>query len=542
MRVTTHFKSPIKSLKGNWRNSHFLTRGRPFETHPGKRTAPSTPPRRFVLGSGKIFQFLAATLHSPQTYFFCTEESDRAFLENFVPSERLSRFNWDTHFLGSFRQRQTDRIWIVGDSKKVLTALCERAKKSHLPHPAHILVTGRLAILRSLGGINQIQSDFGFAVRATDQILTDVEDEILPNQDRLTRVEGLQASISKRGKRGAIIVDNDPDGLTTSKVIGKAIQILDPEQKIDFLLARKINRPENQALLEYLEKNGWNDFIIPKQEDTVLDLSAYDWVGFVDVQPEMTKVSPHLPEKFSPAWVVDHHRRKRTWKRLKGVFYDIRPDYGCCFTMGLEYLETLGVSIEDYPALALGGYYALVSDTNYLKSPHHEQDSQLFPRLSRLVDWPALVQIQNPEFPAKYAHLLETAGKRAQPLPGRDEVHFSYLGDISDYPDVLGHASQMIIDKKHKGIGVAIAAGLIYPKEADSETPPEIHFSGRSLLPEVDLQKFMATKFGGGGHADKAGGKIALVQIPALKDLKRPPYLREMNQYLIELLGDLPTS
>src|SRR6202030_1801626 len=155
-----------------------------------------------------------------------------------------------------------------------------------------------------------------------------------------------------------------------------------------------VTRPENRTMVHLLE--------IEIQPADTESLRSFDKIAMVDVQP------PYFGEKLPRAdIVIDHHPG---YEGGKAPFEDVRSRYGATATIMTEYLVTADEKISERLATAL--LYGIRSNTLALSRRVTDDDLQAFTLLYPLANYSLLRQIDRPELPLSFAHILARAMKR----------------------------------------------------------------------------------------------------------------------------------
>jgi len=196
------------------------------------------------------------------------------------------------------------------------------------------------------------------------------------------------------GDRVGILLQDDPDPDAMSSAMALRTLLGRNKQTTPLFSFKPVTRPENRTMVHLLE-------IEIQQADTD-ELRAFDKIAMVDVQP------PYFGEKIPRAdIVIDHHPG---YEGGKAVFEDVRSRYGATATIMTEYLVTAEEKISERLATAL--LYGIRSDTLALSRRVTDDDLQAFTLLYPLANYSLLRQIDRPELPISFAHILARAMKR----------------------------------------------------------------------------------------------------------------------------------
>ncbi|MEN8199744.1 MAG: DHH family phosphoesterase [Thermodesulfobacteriota bacterium] len=141
-----------------------------------------------------------------------------------------------------------------------------------------------------------------------------------------------------------VVINADPDALACSMAIKRLLRY-----RVKFVTIahpNEIRRLNNVAMVERLK--------IPLHRLGSVKLSDFDKKILVDSQPSHLPIFGNI--KFDA--IIDHHPIR---KRYKVPFVDIRPHYGACSTMLIEYLRA--GNLKPSVALATALFYAIKVDT-----------------------------------------------------------------------------------------------------------------------------------------------------------------------------------
>src|SRR5208337_1300734 len=207
------------------------------------------------------------------------------------------------------------------------------------------------------------------------------------------KIKELRAMVSE-GDRVAIVLQNDPDPDAMASAMALLTLLGHNKQTTPFFAFKPVTRPENRTMEHLLE--------IEIQPAATEDLRAFDKIAMVDVQP------PYFGEKIPRADIaIDHHPG---YPGGAAPFEDVRVKYGATSTIMTEYLLTADEKISERLATAL--LYGIRSDTLALSRRVTDDDLQAFTYLVPLANYSVLRQIDRPELPLSFAHILARAMKR----------------------------------------------------------------------------------------------------------------------------------
>ena len=222
------------------------------------------------------------------------------------------------------------------------------------------------------------------------------------------KIKELRALVDE-GDRVAIVLQDDPDPDAMASAMALRTLLGRNKQTTPFFAFKPVTRPENLTMEHLLE--------IEIQPATTEELRAFDKIAMVDVQP------PFFGEKLPRAdIVVDHHPG---YPGGAAPFEDVRVKYGATATIMTEYLITADEKISERLATAL--LYGIRSDTLALSRRVTDVDLQAFTHLTPLANYSVLRQMDRPELPLSFAHILANAMKR---MVVKDHVVVLNLGAV----------------------------------------------------------------------------------------------------------------
>jgi len=222
------------------------------------------------------------------------------------------------------------------------------------------------------------------------------------------KIRELRALVDE-GDRVAIVLQDDPDPDAMASAMALRTLLGRNKQTTPFFAFKPVTRPENLTMEHLLE--------IEIQPATTEELRAFDKIAMVDVQP------PFFGEKLPRAdIVVDHHPG---YPGGAAPFEDVRVKYGATATIMTEYLITADEKISERLATAL--LYGIRSDTLALSRRVTDVDLQAFTHLTPLANYSVLRQMDRPELPLSFAHILASAMKR---MVVKDHVVVLNLGTV----------------------------------------------------------------------------------------------------------------
>lgn len=209
----------------------------------------------------------------------------------------------------------------------------------------------------------------------------------------------------------------------------------------------------------------------------------------------------HGAETIAPIAVIDHHDDPPA----DAEFVDVRPDYGACASIFVEYLQDLGASLDDgnglelTPEVATALAYGIHTDTNQLTRGATYREFDALRYLFPAVDAEKLERVANPSIEAG---VLESKAKAIINREVRDCYCVSDIGRVPSADTVPIAAEELL---RLEGVTTAVAIG---------EYDGTIYLSGRTTDDRVHmgktLERTMADIPGasGGGHTRMGGGQL----------------------------------
>jgi nanoRNase/pAp phosphatase (c-di-AMP/oligoRNAs hydrolase) len=213
-----------------------------------------------------------------------------------------------------------------------------------------------------------------------------------------------------------------------------------------------------------------------------------------------------------PLAVIDHHPGDGTGRR----FTDVRPDYGACATLVVEYLRAAGFEPQTGasdpakpldPAVATGLLYGILSDTdNYTRGcADAEFDASAF--LYPAVDQDALDRISNPEVDAE---VLDVKAQAIEDRAVEGPFAVSHVGTVSN-ADAIPQAADELLHLE--GVTAVVVSG---------RKNGTLHVSGRSRDDRVHMGEVLQQAVadipmsGAGGHSRMGGGQLSIEHMNGL--------------------------
>jgi nanoRNase/pAp phosphatase (c-di-AMP/oligoRNAs hydrolase) len=319
----------------------------------------------------------------------------------------------------------------------------------------------------------------------------DTERELLDHVHEVTttaaaqRLGGLLTTL--RGVTEPLLVvphDNpDPDAIAAAMALVDIAERVGVEAEAGF--NGQISHQENRALVNLLDVKLRNLADVDVTEE-------YGSIALVD--HSVPGVNDSLPERVAPEIVIDHHPPTDA---VDAAFRDIRPELGATATMLTQYVDTMGVSIDERIATAL--LYGIRIDTRDFTRGVTNADFDAAATLLPHADESVLDRVESPSISASVFGVLAAAIDRRIV---RGSTVTSCVGELSDR-DALPQAADQLLSLK--GVTVAVVYGYI---------DDTVYVSARARGADVDLGETLRDAFGeigsAGGHADMAGAQLEL--------------------------------
>jgi nanoRNase/pAp phosphatase (c-di-AMP/oligoRNAs hydrolase) len=311
-------------------------------------------------------------------------------------------------------------------------------------------------------------------------------------------------------ERAIVLTHDNPDPDAIASAAGLAF-LLEKARGLDVRLAFGgiIGRAENRALMEELGR--------PFERIENLELDSDAAVVLVDTQPRAGNNS--LPQGRIATVVVDHHPPRP--ESAAAPYHDVRPAYGACASMVVEYLRTAKLEPEHRLATAL--FYGIQSETMDLGREVSQADVDASIYLYPRSDPGAISRIRHARVPRGLFRSIHEGLERAWSRGGVVCVPAGRL----DYPDLFAQLADFFL--RVQGVEWVIAAG----RHADS-----LLLSLRTLDPHAHAGEVVLEVVGdrgsAGGHGEMAGARIDL---RGLKETEIEHLLQELFDDFCERLG-----
>lgn len=215
-----------------------------------------------------------------------------------------------------------------------------------------------------------------------------------------------------------VMINADPDALASAIALRRIIRRR--VAHVDIVRINEITRPDNLAMIRFLRiKNR-------KYRERLAE--RYDKFAIVDSQPHHDPIF----QRYDFSIVVDHHPVKPIEEGKKQPeFMEIRPEYGACSTLFVEYLYSLKIKPSRQLATAL--LYGIKSDTMSFERDFCDVDVRAFRYVSKFADQNIIRKIVRNEFPLAWTEYYKQAFDTITRLNGGAFIWM----DKVESPDVL---------------------------------------------------------------------------------------------------------
>jgi nanoRNase/pAp phosphatase (c-di-AMP/oligoRNAs hydrolase) len=227
------------------------------------------------------------------------------------------------------------------------------------------------------------------------------------------RVKKLMETVSYEDTL-AVLISADPDAMASAMALKRLFWRKVKNTHIYHV--NIINRSDNLAMVRLLK--------VDQKHIKKLEPDRITKWAIVDSQP-------HHGEQFSKFEydiIVDHHP---SGEISKGVFVDIREDYGATSTIFTEYLRAAG--IKPSPRLATALFYGIKTDTDDFVRNSTPNDIDAFRYLYKHININIIKKIESSEMTRKTLDSFRTA---IDNLTFFKDMSFIYMGRV-DSPDTL---------------------------------------------------------------------------------------------------------
>lgn len=294
-----------------------------------------------------------------------------------------------------------------------------------------------------------------------------------------------------RGQKRMLIVvhDNpDPDSLGSACALALLAQAMG-NVRSHICCEGVTGRAENRALARELRLK-----LLPPAR---VNWKKWPVVALVDAQPSSGNNS--FPSRMVPQIIIDHHPELKLSRRAR--FVDIRPSYGSCASILVEYLVAAAVAIP--PNLAAALCYSISTDTQDLAREATEADIQAYVRLYPIADKRALGRILHPRLRHDY---YSTMARAILSSFSHANIIGAHLGEVQ-HPDSVSLVADLLL--RHERMAWSFVTGV---------WNGDLYVSLRALHGRGHagsiLRGLLGKRGRGGGHGTMAGGRIALNGMP----------------------------
>jgi nanoRNase/pAp phosphatase (c-di-AMP/oligoRNAs hydrolase) len=278
----------------------------------------------------------------------------------------------------------------------------------------------------------------------------------------------------------------DPDAITT----GWGIYVLIEEKlrrPVRLIGGGAIVRAENRHMVDLLGPpiELIDDLVIPEGTATILVDCGLD-------------ASNHLLTRkgIEPVAIIDHHLGSGQTSHI--AYRDIRPRVAASASIAAGYLREQRV--EPQAKLATAMLYALRTETCGYETYHSRLDRSILPWLMARAEPELLAEIENAPLPAEYFGDMVLA---LQSTFIYNDAALCILPRASG-PEIVGEVADLLV--RCKGVR-RVLCGAVVGEDLLLSARTEKDCGNAAKLVQTTLEGLG----GGGGHAHRAGGKIAKV-------------------------------
>ncbi|MCL7962693.1 MAG: DHH family phosphoesterase [marine benthic group bacterium] len=311
-----------------------------------------------------------------------------------------------------------------------------------------------------------------------------------PGPDTTARISAMKRAIGDAERVIVLTHDNpDPDAIASAAGLGF---LLEKATGLPVTLAFGgiVGRAENRALLEELGL----DF----ERVESLEFPPSAAVALVDTQPRAGNNS--LPPGQIATIVIDHHPVRP--ESSAAPYSDVRPEYGACASMIVEFLRASKLEPDRQLATAL--FYGIQSETMDLgrEASKAELDASLY--LYPRSDPAALSRIRHARVPRAVYRSIHAGLEQAWSRGGVVCVPAGRL----DYPDIVAQLADLFL--RVDDVDWVIAAG----RYRDG-----LYLSLRTLNPDAHagdlVRRVVGDRGSAGGHGEMAGARLDVSRLSA---------------------------
>ena len=312
------------------------------------------------------------------------------------------------------------------------------------------------------------------------------------------RLEAFLAALEKaRGKRLLIVIKGHPDPDSIASAIAQRHFAAAHEIEATIVFFDEVSHPENRALVKSLDAD-----LRQYRED--MDLSSFDYMGFVDTQ------TPHLPVRMSKVppilTFIDHHKLVGG---TEAEFIDIRENAGATCSIYAEYLEHSAFGLQlgnsDDARLATALMHGIRADTDNLLLAR-AIDFRAGAYLRQFIDNDLLRMISKQSITVRTMEIIQR-GLNNKVIRGT--FLLAGVGFVREEDrDGIAQTADFLL--RHEGIETALVFGIVNGDVVDG--------SLRTNSATIDPDGWLKAVFGadsagrhyGGGRRNKGGFRIPL--------------------------------
>lgn len=294
----------------------------------------------------------------------------------------------------------------------------------------------------------------------------------------------------RSGQRRFLVLTHkgpDPDALGASVGLAQGLaQVVQAEFQI--ATSGRIFRAENLAMVRELE--------LYFDDLANVDPSQYAGALLVDTQPGFGHTP--LPAGLPLLAVIDHHRGIEDPHLAASVLHrDVRDGIGSTSAIVWEYLEELGVAIDQRTATAL--FCGVRYDTGDLSQNVSALDEAAYFELFRLADRSKLARIQRPRLPQEYFKELQRSLRLAR---RHGPAVVALLGAVKN-PESVAEMADFFL--RLESVHWTLVGGAY---EGEYYVSLRTRFGHGEAFPLLD--RLLGGQGSFGGHGSVAGGRIAV--------------------------------
>ncbi|WP_048150579.1 DHH family phosphoesterase [Methanolacinia paynteri] len=298
------------------------------------------------------------------------------------------------------------------------------------------------------------------------------------------------------GTLGIVLHTNpDPDSISSAMALcAIAKDVTDKQLNCRILYDGKIGHQENRAFVTLLD--------IEMEKATAEAIDECDYIALVDSSApgENNALEPGKEIDI----IVDHHQLPDQNPR-PGRFVDVRPSAGATASIMTQYIQELGVNIDQKVATAL--LYGIRADTKEFTRNTTPQDLNYAAFLLPLTDSDLLSKITSPSMALETLEALGDAIKNRKLQSG---YLFTNVGYVRNR-DVIPQAADLLIQLE--GVNTAIAYGIGDDSITISARNKDIRLHVGNVLKDAFSDIGEA-----GGHANMAAARIPLNSFSMVKN------------------------